>query len=257
MKTIFKVGLVGAAIALAGCQDDAAKTDATVTAPAVQLESENDKAAYAIGVSMAQYISGSLEQQETLGIELDKQVILAGLTDGINESSQMDDQVLQETLMAFDQRVNDIAEQKRDAEMAEAQQAASAWLQEVAAMDGVVKTDSGLMYKAITEGEGAKPSAEDTVTVHYRGTLPTGEEFDSSYSRGETISFPLNGVIAGWTEGLQLMSVGSKYELYIPSELAYGERGAGAMIAPNTPLKFEVELFAINGEPALDEAAEQ
>ncbi|GAA4898748.1 FKBP-type peptidyl-prolyl cis-trans isomerase [Ferrimonas pelagia] len=256
MKTLFKVGLVGAAIALAGCQDDAGKTE-QVTAAQVQLDNEDQKAAYAIGVSMAQYISGSLEQQATIGVELDKSVILAGLTDGINETAQLNDEQLQETLMAFDQRVNELAQEKHDAEMAEAQAASAGWLSEMAAQEGVITTDSGLMYKAITEGDGAKPSAEDTVTVHYRGTLPTGEEFDSSYSRNETISFPLNGVIAGWTEGLQLMTVGSKYELYIPSELAYGERGAGQMIAPNTPLKFEVELFAINGEPALEEASDQ
>ncbi|GAA5190301.1 FKBP-type peptidyl-prolyl cis-trans isomerase [Ferrimonas gelatinilytica] len=253
MKSIFKVGLVSASIALAGCQDAADQTDSAQ----VQLQNDDQKVAYAIGVSMAQYISGSLEQQATLGVELDKSIILAGLQDGMNEQPQLTEEQMQETLMAFDQRVNALAQEKRDAEVAAAKAEGEAWLAEMANAEGVVKTESGLLYKAVTEGEGAKPGATDTVTVHYRGTLPSGEEFDSSYARGETISFPLNGVIPGWTEGLQLMSVGSKYELYIPSELAYGERGAGDLITPNTPLKFEVELFSINGEPSLEEASDK
>ena len=111
--------------------------------------------------------------------------------------------------------------------------------------EGVVALDSGLQYKVITEGSGAKPSASDTVEVHYKGTLIDGSEFDSSYKRGQTISFPLNGVIKGWTEGLQLMTVGSKYELFIPSELAYGEQAIGGVIYPGATLIFEVELISI------------
>ncbi|MBY5992592.1 FKBP-type peptidyl-prolyl cis-trans isomerase [Ferrimonas balearica] len=260
MNKLFKVGLIGAAIALAGCQDDANQTQAPAAQTAgsqVTLSTEDQKVAYAIGVSMAQYIGGSLEQQEELGITLEREVVLAGVKDGLANSSQLTDEQMQEVLMAFEQKVTKLAGEKRDAELAKVKAEGDAWLAEMAAVDGVQKTDSGLMYKVVTAGEGAKPTAEDTVTVHYRGTLPTGEEFDSSYARGETISFPLNGVIQGWTEGLQLMAVGSKYELYIPSELAYGERGAGQMIAPNTPLKFEVELFAINGEPELEDNSDK
>jgi FKBP-type peptidyl-prolyl cis-trans isomerase len=110
----------------------------------------------------------------------------------------------------------------------------------------VKTTASGLKYEVITEGTGAKPKATDTVVVHYRGTFPDGKEFDSSYKRMEPISFPLNGVIAGWTEGLQLMSVGSKYKFTIPPELAYGKRGAGNVIPPNATLIFEVELIDID-----------
>ena len=112
--------------------------------------------------------------------------------------------------------------------------------------EGVVVLDSGLQYKVLQEGSGAQPSATDSVTVHYRGTLIDGTEFDSSYARGQPATFPLNRVIAGWTEGVQLMKEGAKYEFTIPSDLAYGENGAGALIGPNATLIFEVELQAIN-----------
>jgi FKBP-type peptidyl-prolyl cis-trans isomerase len=107
-------------------------------------------------------------------------------------------------------------------------------------------TASGLQYEVITEGKGKKPIATDNVTVHYKGTTIDSKEFDSSYSRGEPASFPLNGVIPGWTEGVQLMAEGSKYKFYIPSNLAYGENGAGGAIGPNETLIFEVELIKIN-----------
>ena len=122
-----------------------------------------------------------------------------------------------------------------------------AFLAENAKKGGVKTTSSGLQYKVLTEGTGAKPSAKSTVEVHYRGTLINGKEFDSSYKRNETIEFPLNGVIAGWTEGLQLMPIGSKYEFTIPYKLAYGERGTpGGPIPAYATLIFEVELIAIS-----------
>ena len=109
----------------------------------------------------------------------------------------------------------------------------------------VIKTKSGLLYKVLNEGSGRKPKASDTVRCHYEGTFPDGSIFDSSYKRGESAEFPLNGVIKGWTEGLQLMAEGSKYELYLPYSLAYGERGAGASIPPYSALKFVVELIKV------------
>ena len=110
----------------------------------------------------------------------------------------------------------------------------------------MITTASGLQYEVLTEGTGPKPKATDTVTVHYKGTLTNGKVFDSSYDRGEPISFPLDRVIKGWTEGLQLMSVGSKYRLTIPSQLGYGAAGACGVIPPNATLVFEVELLKIN-----------
>lgn len=112
--------------------------------------------------------------------------------------------------------------------------------------DGVTTLDSGLQYKILKEGDGAKPKATDTVTTHYHGTLISGDVFDSSVERNQPASFPVNGVISGWTEALQLMPVGSKWKLFVPSNLAYGERGAGQQIGPHTTLIFEVELISIN-----------
>jgi FKBP-type peptidyl-prolyl cis-trans isomerase len=120
-----------------------------------------------------------------------------------------------------------------------------AFLEENAAKPGVVTLDSGLQYLVLTEGDGKSPKATDTVSVHYRGTLIDGTEFDSSYKRGKPTSFPVNRVIAGWTEALQLMQVGDKWQLTIPSELAYGSRSPGAGIPPNAVLVFEVELLSV------------
>ena len=145
------------------------------------------------------------------------------------------------------------AEQKAAAEKNKAEGAT--FLAEHAGKEGVTVTPSGLHYQVILQGEGAKPTLNDKVTVHYKGTTIDGVEFDSSYSRGEPITFPLAGVITGWQEGVQLMNVGSKYRLVLPSELAYGERGAGAKIGPNSVLIFEVELIAIVDEKAEAEAA--
>jgi FKBP-type peptidyl-prolyl cis-trans isomerase len=123
--------------------------------------------------------------------------------------------------------------------------AGKVFLEENGKKEGVTTTASGLQYKVIKAGTGAQPKASDSVKVHYKGTFLDGKTFDSSYDRGTPISFPLNGVIAGWTEGVQLMPVGSTYEFYIPSHLAYGERGAGGAIPPNATLIFVVELLGI------------
>ena len=128
----------------------------------------------------------------------------------------------------------------------EANAEGSSFLIENAKKEGVITTSSGLQYEIITNGTGATPSESDKVTVHYHGTLLDGTVFDSSVDRGQPATFPVNGVIPGWVEALQLMNVGSKYKLYIPSDLAYGERGAGGAIGPNATLIFEVELLSIN-----------
>ena len=125
-------------------------------------------------------------------------------------------------------------------------EAGQQFLEENKSKEGVTVLDSGLQYKVIESGEGGQPGPTDRVTVHDKGTLIDGTEFDSSYGRGEPLTFPVNGVIAGWVEALQLMKEGDKWQLYIPSELAYGSRGAGGVIGPNSTLVFDVELIKVN-----------
>jgi len=124
--------------------------------------------------------------------------------------------------------------------------AGETFLEENKTKEGVVVLDSGLQYKSLEEGSGTQPGASDSVTVHYKGTLIDGTEFDSSYSRGQPATFPVNGVIKGWVEALQLMKEGDKWQLYIPSDLAYGSRGAGGDIGPDSTLIFDVELISVN-----------
>ena len=138
-----------------------------------------------------------------------------------------------------------ILKNRDSGEPVEPMEAGKKFLEENAKKDGIKTTATGLQYEVLREGTGPKPGAASTVEVHYEGRLLSGKVFDSSYQRNETISFPLNRVIPGWTEGLQLMATGAKYRLYIPSELGYGSRGAGADIPPNAALIFDVELISI------------
>lgn len=187
---------------------------------------------YAFGVS----IGGSLKD---LGVEIDYDSLLEGLKDVLAKDAP------KFTPAEANQKINE-ALQALSAKKGEANiEKGKAFLEETKNKPGVTVTESGLQYEVLTEGDGPKPTAEDTVTVHYVGTLIDGTEFDSSVSRGEPATFPLNGVIPGWTEGVQLMSVGSKYKFYIPSELGYGPGGAGNLIGPNSTLIFEVELISI------------
>ena len=221
---------------------------------AADLETENQKFSYTIGMEMGQALKN---QSEQTGMEIDIDSVTAGLTDMM---SGAESKLTQEEATAVRQsvmtRLQAQAQAERQAMAAENAAAGEAFLEDNADKEGVEVTDTGLQYKVLEAGDGPKPSATDTVTVHYRGTLLNGEEFDSSYGRGEPVTFKLDQVIPGWTEGVQLMSKGAKYMFYIPADLAYGERGAGAMIGPNSTLTFEVELIDFANASAESQGAE-
>lgn len=202
----------------------------------------NDKVATeadTVAISVGYTVGGNLKKQfSNINPELLAQGIIAAFNDEqhpLFENDQEADMIIRSYLRKESDR---LAEENL--------KAGQIFLEKNAKRKGITVTESGLQYEVIKEGEGAKPTATSTVEVHYHGTTIDGNVFDSSIERGESIEFPLNGVIKGWTEGLQLMNVGAKYKLYIPSDLAYGERGgAGGSIQPNSALIFEVELISI------------
>lgn len=208
------------------------------------LKTEKDRLSYAIGMN----IGNNLKRQS---LDLNPEIVTQGIWDALSDSKTlMSEQDYRDTMTAFEQEMR----QKQLAQIKELseknKQDGEAFLSENKKKDVVITLPSGLQYKVIKEGTGKTPKLDDTVTVHYRGTLINGAEFDSSYSRGNPASFQVSGVISGWTEALQLMKEGAKWELYIPSDLAYGERGAGRNIGPYSALIFEVELISISDNTA-------
>lgn len=206
----------------------------------VTLDTEKSKVSYAIGFNMGQNL-------RNIKGDIDLSILMQGLNDGItgDEKAQMTQENMQKVLVEFQKQQREVFEQKRKTAGEKNKAEGEAFLKENAKKPGVVTTASGLQYKVITKGTGATPKATDTVKVNYRGTLIDGTEFDNSYKRGQPAVFALNRVIPAWTEALQLMKVGSKYTVYAPANLAYGERGAGQIITPNATLIFEVELLGI------------
>ena len=224
--------LVGAAVMSAVMQPKAPETAAQA---AVVLDTQAQKSSYVIGTD----IGGRLSAE---GFEIDRTALVAGLDDALSGADQrLSEEEAHAAITAVIEERQAKAERAVAAEKNRAE--GEAFLAANKEKEGVITTESGLQYKVIVEGSGENPTPEDTVQVHYRGTLIDGTEFDSSYARGEPAEFQVNRVIAGWTEALQLMSEGAKWELYIPSELAYGPRGAGADIGPDAVLIFEVELL--------------
>ncbi len=209
------------------------KMNQSQSSPEISVTTDEDKFSYGLGMVIGERV---LKQYG----EVNYEILLAGM------KAQHGDQETLLTLEEAGNAINARMEQQFAEQTAANRKRGEDYLKSNAEQEGVKVTDSGLQYNVITEGDGAKPSASDQVTVHYRGTLVDGTEFDSSYSRGEPASFRLNQVIPGWTEGVQLMSVGSKYRFVIPQDLAYGERGAGGAIGPFETLIFEVELLEIN-----------
>ncbi|VXB65359.1 FKBP-type peptidyl-prolyl cis-trans isomerase (rotamase) [Pseudomonas sp. 8AS] len=224
------VALVG--LVLAGCDSQTSE---------VELKTPAQKASYGIGLNMGK----SLAQQ---GIDdLDQKAISAGIADALGKKEQqLKDEELVEAFTFLQKR----AEQRMLALNEEAAKAGKKFLEENAKKDGVTTTASGLQYEVLKKADGAQPKATDVVTVHYEGKLTDGTVFDSSVERGSPIDLPVSGVIPGWVEGLQLMHVGEKYKLYIPSELAYGEQSPSPTIPANSVLVFELELLAIKDPTA-------
>lgn len=205
----------------------------------VELKDLRDKVSYSIGMNLGR----DLKEQS---IDIDPELLVAGLKDMLaGKTPLLTEEQVREAVTAFQKDLATKQEAKAKVEGEKNLKAGEAFLAENAKKEGVTALPSGLQYKVLTAGKGKKPKADSTVTVHYRGTLIDGKEFDSSFKRNEPVTFPVNGVIPGWTEALQLMEEGSKWQLFIPAKLAYGENGAGQVIGPNSTLVFEVELLKV------------
>ena len=203
-----------------------------------QLKDQKDKVSYSIGLQ----IGFNLSRQK---VDISPEVLASGIKDALAGKPQLNPDQIKEVMATFEKDMEQKQKQAGDKNKAEG----AKFLEENKKKEGVKTTASGLQYKVVKDGSGAQPKATDTVTVNYRGTLINGTEFDSSYKRGQPATFPVNGVIKGWTEALQLMKVGSKYQLWIPSNLAYGERSVNPELGPNATLIFEVELMDAKPPP--------
>jgi FKBP-type peptidyl-prolyl cis-trans isomerase len=229
IKSLF-VTLVAGSLAFASCN--------SFKSSKIELKTLADSAAYAIGVDIGTGLTKNLPGAPG-GKDLDQKLILAAFTNAINGiPSQIPAEKVQAVTQSYFMKMQ-VVEGAKNIE------ASKKFLEENGKRAGIKTTASGLQYEILKEGTGPKPVATDTVKVHYHGTTIEGKVFDSSVDRKEPVSFPVNGVIPGWTEALQMMPVGSKWKIYVPSALAYGEKGAGAEIKPNAVLIFEVELLEI------------
>jgi len=203
------------------------------------LKNQKDKLSYSIGMEMGK----NLKMQS---IDINPDILAKGIKDAFSGGKALlSDQEVRETMATFQKELMAKQEEllKKLGEKNKGE--GEAYLAENKKKEGVKTLADGLQYKVMKAGNGKKPTLSDTVTTHYRGTLIEGTEFDSSYRRGQPATFPVRGVIPGWTEALQLMEVGAKWQLFIPPNLAYGERGAGRNIGPNATLIFEIELISI------------
>jgi len=198
------------------------------------LKNEKEKISYSIGLNIGKNLAGDLKKQS---IDIDPNLLAKGVQDALTGANPLlSNEEVQQTMLAFQKKIVEKEKQRGEAFLAENKK-----------KEGVKTLPSGLQYKVIKAGTGKKPGMNDTVTVQYRGTLIDGTEFDSSYRRGQPATFQVSGVIPGWTEALALMEEGAKWQLFIPPNLAYGERGAGGLIGPNATLIFEIELLSVQG----------
>jgi FKBP-type peptidyl-prolyl cis-trans isomerase FklB len=201
---------------------------------------ENDRISYSLGYQ----IGGDFKRQ---GTDLKSDLVVQGIQDALKgDKPRMAPEEMKKTLVELKRKVTATQQEERKMVAEKSRAEGETFLAENAKKEGVVTLPSGLEYKILKEGTGASPQATDNVTVHYRGTLIDGTEFDSSHKRTQPAIFRVNGVIRGWTEALQMMKPGAKWQLFIPAKLAYGERGTGSAIPPNSALIFEVELLKVN-----------
>jgi FKBP-type peptidyl-prolyl cis-trans isomerase FklB len=222
-------------------------TGAAAAQDAQILKDQKEKLSYALGMDLG-------KQLQRQAVEVDPDLFFRGLKDALSGSKTLlSEEEARATITELQNELRKkmMAEQaQKMAELGEKnKKEGEAFLAENKAKEGVVTLESGLQYKILKQGDGKKPTADDTVVCNYRGTLINGTEFDSSYKRNQPATFAVKGVIKGWTEALQLMPVGSKWQLFIPPSLAYGERGAGNTIGPNATLIFEVELLSVKEKP--------
>jgi len=237
---------MAAVLLLVGCN---AADDKTASGESVALDNENAKFSYSVGMDVGNSLKRLDEKLNMAAFDKGLSTALAG-----KESELSAEDIIEVKQAVLKRKQEEFADKQKKTAL-ENSSTGGKFLQENASAEGVKTTESGLQYKVLTPSNGAKPTAADIVKVNYEGKLLDDTVFDSSYKRGEPVTFPLANVIEGWKEGLQLMTVGSKYRLFIPSKLAYGEQGAGNVIGPNAVLVFDVELLSIEQEPA-DAAAE-
>lgn len=204
-----------------------------------KLDTDDQKASYGIGLNMGNQLVAAKGH-------LDMAAFQKGIEDALAEREQaVSQEDIQSAIQAFSKKVTEEQQAERTAAGEKNKKEGEAFLAQNGQKEGVITTESGLQYEVLQEGSGPKPTKDDQVKINYKGTLIDGKTFDSSYDRGEPVVFPVGGLIPGFTEALELMSVGSKYRVVIPSDLAYGEQGAGQDVGPNATLIFEIELLEI------------
>lgn len=250
-KAILPFAIAALTLGLQACDQGAQENGTVDSAADVTLDTATKRLSYGVALGLGRNMASD-------GMEMDVDAFTLGLRDAFSGAEQrLTQEEIQAEMMAFQEQLE--AEQTANQEALATSNAAAAvaFMAENAQREGVITTDSGLQYEVMQMGNGVTPGPDDTVEVHYSGKLLDGTEFDSSYKRGEPVTFGVGQVIAGWTEALQMMPAGSQWKLFIPPELAYGAGGAGQVIGPNAALTFDVELLSVPSQAEDSQAEEE